>query len=158
MALGVGLLCVMPRVGVAPPSALDRSRINLELWFFIVAAVVAVGAIVSQVGARGASSPKGCSLAVTFVEGADFLNLAIVSAIGMVMSLLSGRARPARDHDHRSRSEIAVATGWPLATAVQAQVVSWTMALFPYQLPPLLLAVYIGGHLVRPRCCGSWSR
>ena len=34
--------------------------------------------------------------------------------------------------------EIAAATGWPLATAVQAQVLSWTMAVFPYQLPPLL--------------------
>ncbi len=79
---------------------------------------------------------------MTFVEGADFLNLAIVSAIGMVMSLLSGvPGQPAIMTT--LASEIADATGWPLATAVQAQVMSWTMALFPYQLPPLLLALYM---------------
>ena len=139
VALGVGLLCVMPRVGVAPPSALV-GKINLELWFY-VAAVVAVGAVVSQSGLGGIVAERLFAW-VTFVEGADFLNLAIVSAIGMVMSLLSGvPGQPAIMTT--LASEIADATGWPLATAVQAQVLSWTMALFPYQLPPLLLALYM---------------
>ena len=81
---------------------------------------------------------------MTFVEGADFLNLAIVSAIGMVMSLLAGvPGQPAIMTP--LAEQIAAATGWPLATAVQAQVLTWTMAVFPYQLPPLLLAIHIGG-------------
>ena len=81
---------------------------------------------------------------MTFVEGADFINLAIVSAIGMVMSLLSGvPGQPAIMTT--LAAEIAAATGWPLATAVQAQMLSWTMAVFPYQLPPLLLAIQLAG-------------
>ena len=140
VALGVGLLCLMPRVGVEAPSAL-MSRINFGPWFFIVA-VVAIGAIVSRSGLGGIVSDRLFS-AVTFVEGADFLNLAIVSAIGMVMSLLAGvPGQPAIMTP--LATEIAAATGWPLATAVQAQVLTWTMAIFPYQLPPLLLAIHIG--------------
>ena len=141
VALGVGLLCLMPRIGVEAPSALI-SRINFGPWFFIVA-VVAIGAIVSRSGLGGIVSDRLFS-AVTFVEGADLLNLAIVGAIGMVMSLLAGvPGQPAIMTP--LATEIAAATGWPLATAVQAQVLTWTMAVFPYQLPPLLLAIHIGG-------------
>ncbi len=141
VALGVGLLCLMPRLGVDEPAALI-SRINFGPWFFIVA-VVAIGAIVSKSGLGGIVAER-LFTAVSFVEGADLLNLAIVSAIGMVMALLAGvPGQPAIMTP--LAEQIAAATGWPLATAVQAQVLSWTMAVFPYQLPPLLLAVYIGG-------------
>ena len=141
VALGVGLLCLMPRIGIDEPAALI-GRINFGPWFFIVA-VVAIGAIVSKSGLGGIVAER-LFATVTFVEGADFLNLAIVSAIGMVMGLLAGvPGQPAIMTP--LAEQIAAATGWPLATAVQAQVVSWTMAVFPYQLPPLLLAVYIGG-------------
>ena len=141
VALGVGLLCLMPRIGVDAPAALI-ARINFGPWFFIVA-VVAIGAIVSKSGLGGIVADNLFS-AVTFVEGADFLNLAIVSAIGMVMGLLAGvPGQPAIMTP--LAAEIAAGTGWPLATAVQAQVISWTMAVFPYQLPPLLLAIHLAG-------------
>lgn len=139
VALGVGLLCVMPRIGVDRPAALI-ARINLGPWFFI-AAVVAIGAVVSKSGLGGIVAERLFAW-VTFVPGADFLNLAIVSAIGMVMALLSGvPGQPAIMTP--LAAQIADATGWPLATAVQAQLLSWTMAMFPYQLPPLLLAISI---------------
>ena len=141
VALGVGLLCLMPRLGIDEPSALI-ARINLGPWFFI-AAVVAIGAIVSKSGLGGIVAER-LFAAVTFVPGADFLNFAIVSAMGMVMGLLAGvPGQPAIMVP--LASEIAAATGWPLATAVQAQIVSWTMAVFPYQLPPLLLAIHLAG-------------
>ncbi len=141
VALGAGLLCLMPRFGIDEPAALV-SRINFGPWFFIVA-VVAIGAIVSKSGLGGIVAER-LFTAVTFVKGADLLNLAIVSAIGTVMGLLAGvPGQPAIMTP--LAEQIAAATGWPLATAVQAQVLSWTMAVFPYQLPPLLLAIYIGG-------------
>lgn len=141
VAMGVALLCLMPKIGIDEPSAL-MSRIHLGPWIFI-AAVVAIGAIVSKSGLGGIVADR-LFATVTLVEGADFLNLAIVSAIGMVMSLLSGvPGQPAIMTP--LAAQIADATGWPLATAVQAQLLSWTMAVFPYQLPPLLLAIYIAG-------------
>ena len=141
VALGAGLLCLMPRIGVDEPAALV-TRINFGPWFFI-AAVVAIGAIVSKSG-LGAIVAERLFSTVTFVAGADLLNLAIVSAIGMVMGLLAGvPGQPAIMTP--LAAEIAAATGWPLATAVQAQLLSWSMAVFPYQLPPLLLAIHLAG-------------
>ena len=48
---------------------------------------------------------------------------------------------------------IATATGWPLDTALMTQVISWTVAPFPYVLPPLVIAAQLAGaqagHLLR---------
>ena len=40
---------------------------------------------------------------------------------------------------------IAEATGWPIATVVMSQVLGWAMTLFPYQLPPIVLVITLGG-------------
>ncbi len=141
IALAVALLCLMPRIGIDEPSAMI-SRINLGPWFFI-AGVVAIGAIVSRSGLGGIVADR-LFAAVPLAPGADFANLAIVSAIGMVMSLLSGvPGQPAIMT--ALAPQIAAATGWPLEIAVQSQVLSWPMVFFPYQLPPLILAVQVAG-------------
>ena len=141
VAVGAGLLCLMPRIGVAAPETMV-TKINFAPWIF-VAGVIGAGAVVAHSG-LGNRLSTALFEAVTLTPGQDALNLAIVSAIGTIMGLVA--TIPGQPAIMTSLApEIAHATGWPLATAVQAQVVSWTMALFPYQLPPMILAIQLAG-------------
>jgi hypothetical protein len=46
-------------------------------------------------------------------------------------------------------ADIAAATGWPLMTVLMTQPLSWAMALFAYQFPPIILAAHLGGVSMR---------
>jgi di/tricarboxylate transporter len=42
-------------------------------------------------------------------------------------------------------SELATAAHWPLLTVLMTQVIGYSTVLFPYQAPPLVLAMQLGG-------------
>lgn len=149
IALGAGLLCLVPRIGVLPPSAIVN-KINFAPWFFITG-VVSMSAAVS---ASGLGDLIGHQLfgMVKLEPGQDALNFAAVSAMGMVIGLIT--TVPGEPAIMTALAgNIAAATGWPLDTALMAQVISWTMAPFPYVLPPLVIAAQLAGarasHLLR---------
>ena len=149
VAVGAAVLLLMPRVGVAAPETMV-TRINFAPWIF-VAGVIGAGAVLAHSG-LGTRLAAALFEAVAPRPGQDALNLAIVCAIGTVMALVA--TIPGQPAIMTSLApEIAQATGWPLATAVQAQVVTWAMTIFPYQLPPLILAIQLAGvrvgHLIR---------
>jgi hypothetical protein len=76
--------------------------------------------------------------------GNDAGNFAALSVIGMAVgALVTMPGQPAIMTTLADR--ISTATGWPLTTVLMAQVVSWTMVLFPYELPPLVVAAQLGG-------------
>ena len=149
VAVGAAVLLLMPRIGIAGPETMV-TRINFAPWIFI-AGVIGAGAVLAHSG-------LGTRLAVVLFDavaprpGQDALNLVIVCAIGTVMALVA--TIPGQPAIMTSLApEIAQAAGWPLATAIQAQVVTWAMTVFPYQLPPMILAIQVAGvragHLIR---------
>ncbi len=149
IALGAGLLCLVPRFGVLPPSAIV-DKINLAPWFFI-AGVVGMAAAVSASGLGDLVGRQLFAL-VKLEPGQDALNFAAVSAMGMVIGLIT--TVPGEPAIMSALADkIAISTGWPLYTALMAQVISWTMAPFPYALPPLVIAAQLAGarasHLLR---------
>ena len=99
---------------------------------------------------------------VPLTKGQDFLNFAIVSAVGMAMSIVT--TVPGQPAIMTSlSSDIAAATGWPLMTVLMTQPLSWAMALFAYQFPPIILAAHLGGvsmrrvaHLLLAMCALAW--
>ena len=76
--------------------------------------------------------------------GRDLFNLAAMSAVGMLISIVTTvpgepviAATLAKD--------ISAVTGWPVATVLLTQAVNWSMVPFPYELPPLVVAARMAG-------------
>ncbi|NQU71562.1 MAG: anion permease [Rhodospirillales bacterium] len=141
VAVAAAIICMTPRIGLLEPSAMVR-QINLAPWFF-VAAVIGMGAMVAKSGLGDVIG--GWLLAqVALSPGHDFTNFAALSAIGTAIGWFA--TIPGAPAIMTSfAGNIAEATGWPLTTVVMSQVLGWTMTMFPYQLPPIVLIVTLGG-------------
>lgn len=141
VALGAAVVCMLPAIGVLPASAMTR-QVNYAPWFFVTG-VIGMGAVVAHSSLGniiGARLIAGAGLA----PGADFANLAVLSTAGTVMGWVA--TVPGAPAIMTSFVEnVATATGWPLRTAILAQTLSWSMALFPYQLPPVVLVMQLAG-------------
>ena len=141
IALGAAIYCLLPWVGVLPATTLVE-RVNLGPWLFIVG-VIGMGSVVASSGLGDLIGDR--LFAILRLEiGEHARNFAAVSAMGMALGMVATFVgQPAIMT--ALASNIADATGWPLMTAVLAQIPSWSMALFPYELPALVLAMNLGG-------------
>lgn len=141
IALGAGILCLLPRVGCMPPASLT-GKVNLGPWLFICG-IVGMGSVVVDSGLGDLLA--GWLLARLPMEpGHDLSNLASMSAVGMLISIATTvpgepviAATLARD--------ISAVTGWSVATVLLTQAVNWSMVPFPYELPPMVVASRMAG-------------
>jgi hypothetical protein len=142
------------------PTSLMVGKVSYAPWFF-VAGVIGMGALVAQAG-LGTYISGALFDIVPLTKGEDFLNFVIVSAVGMAMSIVT--TVPGQPAIMTSLStDIAAATGWPLMTVLMTQPLSWAMALFAYQFPPIILAAHLGGvsmrrvtNLLLAMCALAW--
>jgi di/tricarboxylate transporter len=102
-----------------------------------------MGAVVANIGLGDLAG--GWLLAqIALAPGHDFANLAALSAIGTVIGWFATiPGAPAIMTTFAGN--IADATGWPITTVVMSQVLGWAMTMFPYQLPPIVLVITLGG-------------
>jgi hypothetical protein len=136
-------------------------KISYAPWFF-VAGVIGMGAVVAKAGV-GAYISTALFDIVPLTNGQDFLNFAIVSGVGMAMSIVT--TVPGQPAIMTTlAADIAASTGWPLKTVLMTQPISWAMTLFAYQFPPLILAAHLGGipiryvtHLLLVMCVLAWT-
>ena len=106
-----------------------------------------MGAVVAKAG-LGTYISAALFEIVPLTAGDDFLNFVIVNAVGMTMSVIT--TVPGQPAIMTTlASDIAASTGWPLNTVLMTQPLSWAMALFAYQFPPLILAAHLGGVSMR---------
>ncbi len=141
VALGAGILCLLPRVGCIPPTSLT-GKVNLGPWLFICG-IIGMGSVVVHSGLGDLLA--GWLLGrLPMQPGHDFSNLAAMSAVGMIISIATTvpgepviAATLARD--------ISAVSGWPIATVLLAQTVNWSMVPFPYELPPMVVASRMAG-------------
>lgn len=141
IAMGGAILCLTPRVGMLSTTAMIN-QIHLGPWFSIVG-VIGIGAVAADSG-FGDLIGKLLFSMVPLSPGNDAENFAALSAIGMVVAaLVTIPGQPAIMTSLAAK--ISAATGWPLVTVLMAQVPTWTMSLFPYELPPLVVAAQLGG-------------
>jgi len=159
IAVGAAIVLLMPRIGVIPPSAVVE-KLNLGPWFF-VAGLIGMGAVVTKSG-LGALLGEALFAALPLAPKHDFLNFVSVSAIGMGMGLAT--TMPGQPAIMSAlAAHIAEATGWPLTTALMAQAHTWAMSLFPYQLPPVVVMMYLSRvpaaqviRLLAAMCAAMW--
>ncbi len=141
IALALGLLCVLPGVGVLAPADLQR-KVNLRPVFY-VAAILGVGAVIADTGA-GADAVRALADAGWLAPGRDVVNelvlatgalatgaVATMPGIAAVLVPLAG--------------DIADATGLGLDAVFRAYVLGYATAFLPYQLPPVIVALGLAG-------------
>ena len=141
VAMGAGILCLLPRVGCMPATSLT-GKVNLGPWLFICG-IVGMGSVVVHSG-LGDLLAGWLLTRLPMEPGRDLFNLAAMSAVGMLISIAATvpgepviAATLARD--------ISAVTGWPVATVLLTQAVNWSMVPFPYELPPLVVASRMAG-------------
>jgi len=141
IAMGAALVCLVPRAGSLPPTALTQ-QLNLGPWFFI-AGIIGMGSVVAS---SGLGDVIGGWLFASFAltPGNDFVNFAAVSAIGMLISVAA--TVPGEPVIIATlANNISAATGWPIDTVLLTRVINWSMAPFPYELPPFVVAGQLAG-------------
>ena len=145
IALAAAVICLLPRVGSLPPSALI-DRISYAPWFF-VAGVIGMGAVVAEAG-LGRHIGALLFAFAPLTPGSDFTNFVILSAAGMGTGILT--TIPGQPAIMTTLvSDITAATGWPARTALMVQPLAWGMAPFAYQFPPWILAASLAGVSLR---------
>lgn len=141
IAMGAALVCLLPRFGILPPTALTR-QVNLGPWFFI-AGIIGMGSVVAS---SGLGDVIGGWLFTSFAltPGNDLFNFAAVSAVGMFISIAA--TVPGEPVIIATlANSISAATGWSIDTVLLTRVINWSMAPFPYELPPFVVAAQLAG-------------
>jgi di/tricarboxylate transporter len=145
VALAAGLACILPVTGVVPPSVLNE-KIKLGSFFYI-AAVLGLGAVLSQ---SGLAKQIGDVLhGLLFLErDSDFLNFASLTLLSSVAGLLTTNpVQPALLAP--LAGQFADATGWPIKAALMTIAVGFTTIILPYQVPPVMVGLQAAGLSLR---------
>ncbi len=141
VALAAGLLCVTPGIGVMPTRVLAKG-IDYGPCLF-VAGIIGLGAVVTHSGLGGAVAGALLSV-VELTPGAGEANFATMVGIGMAVNLLT--TMPAAPAIMVPLAEtMARASDWPLVSVLMTQVAGWTVFPFPYQAPPIVIAIGLAG-------------
>jgi di/tricarboxylate transporter len=146
IALGAGLVCLLPAVGLVTPKMFGE-RTSLSVLIY-VAAFLGVGAVIADSG-------LGVVLSRTLLRWADVepgdgatLNLIKLAVIGAgigVPTTLSGLPAVLTP----LAQDFATASGLPLYTVLMLQVVVFSTVFLPYQAPPIMIGMQLGGASIR---------
>jgi anion transporter len=145
VGLGAGLATLMPRIGVMPLSSFSE-RVKLNPFFYI-AAILGLGAIMVETGlSRGLGEAVQDGLKLqSGHDAANFATLALLATVtGAVVTNVAQPALLAPLAGH-----FAEAAGWPLKAALMTIVLGFTTAVFPFQVPPMMVGVQIAGLTLR---------
>ena len=141
IGLGAGLATLLPWTGVMPMASFTE-RVKL-VPFFYIASILGLGAIMVETGlsrALGDALQTGLQLE----RGNDAANFAILTLLSTAAGgLVTNVAQPALLAP--LASHFAEAAGWPLKAALMTIVLGFTTAVFPFQVPPMLVGVQIAG-------------
>lgn len=139
IALGAGIACLLPGVGVMPVAAFHEVRLGP---YFYVGATLGLGLVIQK---TGLSDGLGILMqgALPIEEGADFRNFMMLSVLATFAGLFT--TNPAQPAVLAPLAEyLALASGWPLKTALMVIGVGFSTFLLPYQVPPAIVGLQLG--------------
>jgi di/tricarboxylate transporter len=146
IALGAGILCLLPPVGMIPTKTLSQ-KLNFVSLIYI-AGILSIGAVVANSGLGEAISTKFLEIA-HLTPGDTITNVAAVSGIDFILTTLTGvTGAPAVLTP--VAGQLADATGLPILTVLMLEVIAFSTVLFPYASPPTLIGLQMGGVKTEP--------
>ena len=144
VALAAGLACLLPRIGVLPPSAFNDVKLGP---FFYVGASIGLGAVVHESG-LGEVLGKSLLATLDLQHGADFSNFMYLSVLNALAgAFVTNPALPAVTT--ALAAPFAEAAGWPLAAAIMTIAVGYNVMFLPYQVPPAIVGLHACRMLMR---------
>lgn len=140
VALGAGLLCLLPKIALVPLDEFER-RMNLSSLVY-VAGILGLAAVVDRsglgkvladglVGVTGLAPGDDAGNFATLIGVSTLLGL--VTTIGGVPGILTPLA-----------AGVSEASGLSLEAVLMTQVLGFSTVILPYQLPPLVVAMQLG--------------
>ncbi len=141
IGLGAGLICLWPALKLVPYRAFE-DKIN-HSSFFYVAGIVSLGAVAAY---GGFGQWLGLALidAMNLQPGDQFQNFYALAGTGMLVGL--GTTLPGIPAVMTPLADLlSGATGIERETVIMTQVISFSSVILPYQAPPLVLAIQLGG-------------
>ena len=145
IALAAGIACTLPMVGVMSPAALNE-KIRLGSFFYI-AAVLGLGAVLSQ---SGLATEIGNSLhRLLFLDKeSDFLNFVSLTLLSSIAGLLTTNpVQPALLAP--LAGQFAEASGWSIKASLMTIAVGFSTIILPYQVPPVMVGLQSAGISLR---------
>ncbi|MDF1794777.1 MAG: SLC13 family permease [Thalassobaculaceae bacterium] len=141
ISLAAGLICLLPVVGLVPPQTF-RDKVPMNPLIY-VAGILGVGALVAHSGlgemlahivldnvAMDGEHPAKAFFALSLMTAL----LGTVSTMPGIPAILTPIA-----------GDIATASGLPIKTVLMTFVNGFSTVLFPYQVPPLIVLLQLGG-------------
>jgi di/tricarboxylate transporter len=145
ISLGAGLACLLPAIGlVSPRNFAERTNITVLIY---VAGFLGIGALIADSGLGERLSRELLRLA-DLAPGHPTANLAKLAAIGAGLGFfttLSGFPAVLTP----LAQDFATASGLPLYTVLMLQVVVFSTVFLPYQSPPMMIGMQLGGASLR---------
>lgn len=146
VALAGGLACLMPPRPLLPAAMLNE-KLNFSALLHL-AGLLGLGAVVADSG-LGASVGAWLMDILPLQPGATGSNFLALSGLTTGLGLIATiPGVPAVMTPFAGA--LAEASGLPLLSVLYIQVVGYTTAVLPYQIPPLIIAIQMGGIGVRP--------
>lgn len=141
IALAAGLICMLPVVGIFQAKSFGQ-EVSLSPFFY-VAGVLGMGAVVNDTG-LGDTIGRGIIGLIGFEPGHDMRNffslVLFATALGPITTAPGIPAVLAP-----LSADLATATGFPLLTVLMTQVIAFSTILLPYQVPPVVVGMQLGG-------------
>ena len=141
ISLGVGIICLMPVVGVVS-SETFKEKVQVGPLLF-VAGIIGVGAVVADTGLGSFISEL--TLEASNLSADDPLHgFFVLSGIAMLLGFFSTMPGvPAILAP--IASDLSAASGLELRTVLMTQVIGFSTVWLPYQVPPMIIGMQLAG-------------
>lgn len=145
VAMGAGLVCLVPGTGFLPARAFDE-RLQYSSLFY-AAGVIGLGATIAHSG-LGAVMGDGLLAIVGLEPDAPRWNFWALSAVATLLG--TGSTMPGVPAILGPLAgDLAATTGLPLTDVLMTQVIGFSTIFLPYQVGPLMIALHLGGVPLR---------
>ena len=145
VAMGAAVVCLLPGIGIVDGDDL-KTRVNFPSAIY-VAGVLSMGAVLVE---TGAGQWLGGWLLAHVPLSADAPLTSFFSMIGLGAVVNMGVTAPSAPAVMGPLAgEISALTGFPVATVLMSLVISYSTVILPYQVPPLIVAMHLGGVSLR---------
>ncbi len=145
VGLAAALVCLLPGLKLAP-AGVFAGRLNVAPLFY-VAAVLGIATLVSTTGI-GAVLSRALLSVLPIGAGADFVNYLSLSGTAAVLGLVATMPGAPAVLTPLA-GDLAASTGWALEAVVMTPVVGVSLALLPYQVPPIVVGLHLAGIELR---------
>lgn len=141
IALAAAIVILIPATGLAPKTAL-ADKTNMRPFFY-VAGILGMGAIIADSGLGGLVAEFLIGL-LPLKPGAPAQNYAALTVLSAVFGM-AATIPGAPTILVPLAQDLADASGLPLITVLMTQISGLSLMLLPYQSPPLVVAIALGG-------------